>query len=30
MSKEDKLLFLAALVDSYFFMLAESALLPNF
>lgn len=30
MLKENKLLFLAALVDSYSFMLAESALLPNF
>lgn len=30
MLKENKLLFLAVLVDSYSFMLAESALLPNF
>lgn len=30
MLKENKLLLLAALVDSYSLMLAESALLPNF
>lgn len=30
MLKEKKLLFLAALVDSYSFMLAESALLSDF
>jgi len=30
MLKEKKLLFLAVLVDSYSFMLAESAFLPHF